>query len=517
MTSDSRPAQRSAPGLPDMVSTADIVLWSALGTAGLLFWFILGYPFHHHNESYVWAVLLDERGFLEATLVKMRAVANHRPLGQAVIWLTFRLTDGSVAPAQIFNMVVGLVAWMVPLIGLRYHRSLGLAALLSGGILFSGYIYVFHLHGAFYSPVLVLTGLLVLASLRSISPGSIIGLTVATVVAAMFHPYALLLFLSWVCGVAVEHRAILTRKDWVRLGIAAAFAASLVFVLVILPGNTIHTSVAHRIDGLQASYRATELHPMMSAVVALLTVITVAGTRTSRSARTWFAVSAGVGLIAGAGIGAPLVYVWIAASFVRMLLQGRFALASLIACAAILPAIAPTGSPTYAVYVLMICTVGLVVDWEVPERWLQKVPRYAVGLTVIAIVMLAIILRVGVHLPAVSTIVAPIVAERERTQQLETVLAWWESSTYLATPVTLGQAAPNPVDVQDKADRRFRPPTSQVHLEKYIRHRMEVRGVTPVTSGRLLVLFGGAESTEGTKVYDLPGGVAGPVNVYLVP
>lgn len=517
MTPDNRAPYRSASGPLAEVGTVDIILWSALGTAGLLFWFILGYPFHHHNESYVWAVLLDERGFLEATLVKMRAVANHRPLGQAVIWLTYRLSDGSVAPAQVFNIVIGLAAWLVPLIGLRQHRSLGIAALVSGGVLFSGYIYAFHLHGAFYSPVLVLTGFLIIASLRRVSTAGLIALTAGTAAAALFHPYALLLFLAWAFGMGFEQRAVLTRKEWTLLGVSVAIIAGLVFVLVILPGNTIYTSIANRIDGLHASYRSTEVHPMMTAVVALLTMVTIAGTQTSRSVRMWFAGATGIAIVASIWLGLPLLYVWVAASFVRMALQGRYALAATIACSAILPAIAPTGSPTYAVYTLMLCTVALVVDWKAPDEWLQKVPRVAVGAAVLAIVMIATMLRMGVHVPVLGTITSPIIAERERTLQLETVLAWWESSTYQSTPVMLGQTAPNPVDVKDKADRRYRPPTSQVHLEKYVRHRMEVRGVAPAARGELLVLFGGAESTVGAKVYNVPGDIAGPVNVYYVP
>jgi hypothetical protein len=101
--------------------------------------------------------------------------------------------------------------------------------------------------------------------------------------------------------------------------------------------------------------------------------------------------------------------------------------------------------------------------------------------------------------------------------QLETILTWWESSTYQATPIRMGQLAPNPVDVKDKADRRYRPPTSQVHLERYMMHRIHARGLMPVPAGKLIVLFGGAESTEGTKVYSVPGNEAGTASVYFIP
>jgi hypothetical protein len=301
------------------------------------------------------------------------------------------------------------------------------------------------------------------------------------------------------------------------LGGAMTVIAGLVFILVVLPGNTIHTSVEYRIAGLHATFRSTELHPLMTASVALLIVLTAAGTQGSRLVRALFAGSTGLGLIVGLWAGLPLLYVWVAASFARMVLQGRYALAALIACAFVLPAIAPTGSPTYAVYVLMLCTAALVVDWQVPEQWLQKVPRVAVAVAVCAVIGIASLLRIGIHVPVLGSITAPMVAERERTVQLETILAWWESSTYQATPIRMGQPAPNPVEVKDKADRRFRPPTSQVHLERYMMHRILTRGLVPVPTGQLVVLFGGAESAEGTKVYTLPGDEAGTASVYFIP
>ncbi len=516
MTFDSR-ATNTPSGLQARSTPAVIILWSGLGLAGLLFWFILGFPFHHHNESYVWAVLLQERGFLDATLVKLRSVANHRPLGQAIAWLTFRLSEGSVAPAQVVNIAIALFAWLTPLIGLRQRRSFAVAALVSGGMLFSGYIYAFHMHGVFYSPVLLLTGFLALAATQPMHTKSTIWLALGAALAALFHPYALLLFLAWAFGAGLECRSTLTRKEWTLLGIAAAFIAGLVLVLVILPGNAISTTLANRIAGLHATYRSTELHPIMTVGVGVLVMLTVAGTQAGRTVHTWFAGMTAVALGLSLFAGLPLVYLWIAVAGVRMLLQGRIRLASLIACAAILPAIAPTGSPTYAVYVLLLCTVAMVVDFDGPEVVLAKLPAIVPAAVLCVTLVLAGLLRMDVHVPVLSGVTSPLTAERERTLQLESILAWWESSTYQNVPVSLGQKAPNPVDVKDAADRRFRPPTSQVHLDTYTHYLLQTRSITPAAQGRLMVLFGGAESQEGAKVFTLPGGAAGPATVYFIP
>lgn len=54
--------------------------WMAL--MGLSFWFLVAFPFGHHNESYVWQVYLDKCGFLDFITVKAPPFpAGLRPLG----------------------------------------------------------------------------------------------------------------------------------------------------------------------------------------------------------------------------------------------------------------------------------------------------------------------------------------------------------------------------------------------------------------------------------------------------
>src|SRR5512140_1174977 len=56
-------------------------------TLGLPFWFLTGYPFANHTESFLWVTRLDHRTFWEALVSPLGPVANPRPFGVGTAWL----------------------------------------------------------------------------------------------------------------------------------------------------------------------------------------------------------------------------------------------------------------------------------------------------------------------------------------------------------------------------------------------------------------------------------------------
>src|SRR5262249_24766985 len=141
------------------------VRWCALAIAGLSFWFWVGFPFANHNESYAWIAQLrtmDLHAALTRTLV---GVANWRPLGTGTAWILYHAAHGSIAPVELLNYFVAAAAWAWVAWVVADRRVFGIAAFLVGGALFSGYIYLFHLHGIFYSPLLFFVAILLGARL----------------------------------------------------------------------------------------------------------------------------------------------------------------------------------------------------------------------------------------------------------------------------------------------------------------------------------------------------------------
>lgn len=483
---------------------------------GFVFWLILGFPFQHHNESYVWASYLEQGTFVECAFSKLASVANFRPLGQATAWLTYRLSEGSVVPAQAFNVLVTLAAWLVAFFRIDERHIFSVTSFFVAGTLFSGYIFIFHLHGVFYAPVLLLLSILVFWYLPDPSPRSTILATVLSVVAALFHPYALILFLSATTGLLLEHRATTTRAQFVTLLSGAVVAGGVIVLLVILPGNQISAPMAERWAGFLTSYKATEVHPVIAAVVGVFIVATVSSTANTIIARVVrLAIIAPV-VLGTLLLGFPLLLVWIAVSAVKAFASGRFGLGALIIGSALLPAIAPTGSPTYAVYVCMLCAITLPLGWRDAEHVCARL-RPAIGISVLSLVIVtSIVMRVGGHVPVLSPLAAPMIAEREKTEQMSKILEWWRNSAHAESPLLLARDAKNPVDERGSLDRRFRPPTSNVHLRTYFRWLGYPVWHERVAPEVLLVYFGGEHTGNDEILYEVTAPVAGPARVTRV-
>jgi hypothetical protein len=489
----------------------------ALLLSGFAFWFILGYPFQHHNESYIWAVHLDSLSFGQSVLHKMVPVANHRPLGQAVIWLTYRLSDGSVAPAQVFNFVVAICAWIFAFWTIRERRVFAVAGLIVGSMLFSGYIYIFHLHGAFYSAVLV--GMILFVRVFEDGEGKRLTLVtaLAALVAALFHPYALLLFLGAAGGAFLKHWRDYSRIQMVHICAAIAMAVLMVFVLVLLPGNNEIATFPARVSGLLMSYTATEVHPIIVVMIALLGLLTAANAGLDRRGTT--ILTAVVALLVAALFvsGLPVILAWVAAAIVKCIIRKRYSTTALIAVASILPAFAPTGSPTYVIFVVMMCAYVLAQDAGLVENFLQRIP-HATGMAVLfAAIVVAVMLRSGVNVPVVARLAAPVLSERERTEQLVDILTWWRQSPYAGQLISLGQAALNPVEMKDPADRKYRPPTANRYLIPYIKHRWTDVQMPQPGSGRIVIVFGEEAGNNSRVLFTVPGVFAEPARVLQIP
>ena len=69
--------------------------------------------------------------------------------------------------------------------------------------------------------------------------------------------------------------------------------------------------------------------------------------------------------------------------------------------------------------------------------------------------------RAEIKVPIVTSVARPLLAERERTYQLENILAWLHNSDYCGYEVAFAENAGSPIDSIDNAiTRRNRPPAS---------------------------------------------------------
>ena len=486
--------------------------WSVLAVSGIAFWFVLGFPFAHQNESYGWALWIDTPDLRSVAFYHFHGTGGYRPLAMTIAWLLYRIGGGSLVPIQLFNFACTVAAWQVMARAMDARRSFALVALVVGGVLFSGYIYLFHLHGVFYGLLLFWLACAVRGSMKPTTPRGLAAVALGGFVASTAHPYALVFALAFMGGLLIEMGWL---KDPKKLGFAlVAGVAGAWLILDAMPTNFLVSAFDAGARAVLSSFRATEVNAAVSAVAALLALATVATTRWRGRVIAVAAVAlVGLAALVLVRLGLPILLLWIAAALVKACLHQRFALGLMLAVSLGLPFAGGAGSPTYLVFAVALATVVLALDIDPVERVLVALrPGHALAVTS-ALLVLAGLVRAGVRVPVVDSLTRPVLAERERTQQLDRLLRELLASPWRTRPERFVAIAAAPIQSGGAPDRRRRPPTQQIFLDAYVRH---VRG-TPDAGLPPVYLSFGEGPVPGTPVLTVPGRYAGPAVASVVP
>jgi hypothetical protein len=489
---------------------AEHVALAALTVLGLSFWFWMGFPFGNHNESYVWVAYLKKWTFVDAFASRIFAIQNFRPLAQLLAWITFKAGGDSGVVTQVVNYLGGIAAWVVLLGSSNTRRTFSLLAVIVGGVFFSGYIYLFHLHGVFYSPLLLLLAYMILRSERPFSETTLLLIAVLAFLVSLVHPFASLIYIGYVAGILAEKG-----KELRRYGRWMAYLSIPTFLLVILgallTGQTYKTELDPwtYLTGAWTSYKMVMVHPLVSLVAAGLSVVALGDRFRSRGARVALVLATLALSVLLYRIGIPVILLWLAVSLARALFLRRWVFVSLIVVTSALPASYPSGSPTYTVFVLMVCCAVTAAGTALPERLARLLqPRYILALLLVSALSLTLV-RLDVSLPGLSRVAQPLLAEREKTIQLESVITWVMGSGYQDYDLILERNASQPRVSRDAIDRRLRPPASQENLDYYMGDLRLWKPVERGTHRTLRVSFGETEGDGEDVVYAITSKHAG--------
>ncbi len=478
--------------------------------AGFTFWFALGFPFANHNESYFWVALFADSDLIQLATHRLASVTNFRPAGQILAYLSYQLSGGSLVPIQLFNFLLAMAAWLLLGLVVEAPRVFSWMALAVGGFLFSGYIYLFHLHGVFYSPLL----LLVAAAFYVSSQGrGMPWLFPLTLFVALFHPYALLVYLSVAAGVLLEGIRRLSLKQQTALLASVALAIGMLFLLVPADRSGVHANVRTMADAFLTTYRSVEVNPAVSFVAVVLVTLTSLAFPVAGRPRVGLALAS----VAAAGlallIGLPVVVLWIAVCAARMAMLRRWGLSILLLVTSLLPVPPANGSPTHSISVLMLCAASASTG-PIPLTSLFRLPKPQVALVgfLVAAVLVGM-LRVGVRVPVFSRICAPIPAEREKTHQLERIVSWWSASEYRVYPLVFTEPPYELLKPRNAIRRTHRPPAGQADLNAYVKRFFPGRATPNAIPSRLLVTFGESGEDTGRAVFSVTSLYAGVATV----
>jgi hypothetical protein len=470
-----------------------------LSVSGFSFLFLLGFPFGNHNESYAWVAQFRSLGIFDVLVTPLSGVAGFRPFGVALARATYAISGGEVWLQQLCNWLFALSAWAVVFAAARERYLFGLIALAVGGVFFSGYIFLFHLHGVFYGPLLVYVAVLIILGRREpVGLRGAVLLFLLTLLVSLFHPFALLIYAFFVAA-----------ETWVRrkgedigrarLNVLLLFAAVVAGRIVVSDVSPHSTTEA--MSGFLTSFRMVEVNLMASGLAYVLSLTVLVTIDMPRNTRVLWMITLTVLAAVFPYVGIPVLLVWIGVVLVKCAMTREWRLAAIVLSCLLLPLATATGSPTYSVFVLMASAFVTAYAYDRVEGFLQARVRlpYAV-VSILAVLLIA--LKSGAHVPVISRVVNPILAEQEKTFQLEEIIEWNKTSVMPRRRLSFVDGAENPVASTNAIDRRHRPPTSQRYLDAFLGEAVHAGSVD---SSSLVVTFGDRQLDGREIVFRAPG------------
>jgi hypothetical protein len=491
-----------------------------LAVLGFSFWFWMAAPFATHREGYWWLAEGFTHGFSRSLEV---ISVTYRPLAQMTAWAGFMFLDPRAFPTSVARQMLlqgtvwGLfvAAWWFIYTAAREWRMFSVLAFVVGGAFFAGYVHLFHIYGIMYVPVMLTLGaVLRFQASRSLGKAEL-WLGLAGLLMVVWHPFATALVLAYCCGYYLETFGKRTRAQHVRLiALMVTSALAIAVVVVVFPRADVRVPFHIKLFGFLESYRATEMNRALSALAFLLAQLTVVSMRLKRDAKL-----AAAALISGAAIafivtGIPLLLLWMGAALGKLFRDRCWGLLLMLLAAALLPYGAIIGAPVFALFAIILATFVIAMGWQDGERALSWM-KTGYGVTVIAALGIVVaMIRLGVAVPVVTRVATPLLAERERTYQLESALDWLRQSPYCSDEVNFAEKAGSPIDSAETAiSRRNRPPASIEDVQMFWNRVLRCNGRRPGSTA--VVTFGGERVPDATAVFEVEGKYAGEAALWI--
>jgi hypothetical protein len=492
-----------------------------LAVLGFSFWFFMVVPFASHRETYWWLAMVQSHDFSYAFGV---ISSTYRPLAQGTTWLAFKILNPTIFPTSVMRQallqgfIYGMfvLAWWLIYSATPLRRVFALIAFIAGGVFFSGYVHLFHIYGIFYIPVMLTVGALFRFYASDTVDKREVWFAVIATLLACWHPFATALFMGFYFGFYLDTFRRRSRTQHLQaFAILLAGTLAIAGLVVFFPRAPmpLHT----RLFGFLVSYKTNEVNLIACAVAFFLTQLTVFSMAVSNKLKL-------VGFLIGSALsavflmkGLPSLLLWICAVLIKLFLMRRWSLFFLALTAGILPLGGGIGTPMYALFAIIVASYVTALGLSKVETELSFLRiQYVMGaIIVLTIVMLMV--RAGINVPVVTRLASPILAEREKTYQLESILAWLHNSEYCGDELGFADDAGDPIEsVESAINRKNRPPAWIGDVSLFWNTTLRCRTVEhPQNKSVALVTFGGATMLKSSPVFTVTGRYAGDAVVWV--
>jgi hypothetical protein len=503
---------------------AQTLSYFTFAVLGFSFWFFLAVPFASHRESYSWLAGVHSQSFTGAFAF---ISVTYRPLAQGTAWLGFLILNPSVFPTSVVRQALlqgfiygmFLLAWWLIYSAAAQRRLFAFVALVAGGVFFSGYVHLFHIYGVFYVPVMMMLGVLLRFFASSALDKREARFAVVATVLAFWHPFATALFVGFYFGFYLDTFRQRTRAQHVQAVVILLVGTIAIAALVFLfPRPDAIMSLQTRLFGLLESYRTSEVNRVASVVAFLLTqfVVFTMGCSLRLRLMAFLLASALSAVFFLASL--PLLFLWVGAVLWKLFHLRCWSLFFLALTAALFPFGGGIGAPVFSLFAIVVAAYVTPLGWSRAENALSFVePRYVVG-AIMASAIVLLMVRIGIDIPIVTTSARPLLTERERTYQLESILAWLGSSDYCGYEIAFAENAGSPIDsVENVITRRNRPPAALEDVRFFWDTvlRCHRGGDSSNKTGRVLVTFGAPPVADSMPVFKVRGTYAGDATLWV--
>lgn len=401
--------------------------YSFLSVISISFWFFLGFPFAKYHESYEWIAQLNTHSTLDFIFQNIGHYDSCRPIGQVTAIVLFKLFNNSLMPIQLFNYILIALSFIILVWEITEKRGLIVILTIVGAIYFKAFTYLFHLHGLYYSPLLLLISILIFNSNKPTTNKRLIILSFFTFITALYHPFAIFISIFFLIGYIIEKRETISIKYYFLSLIFIVVAIGLLLMLVPDQFNYFALfDIKHFLD----AYRVLDINPILSLVSAIFSQLIIRSISNNFKVKNLLSLIIFFLSILFYYTSIPVFIVWVLSSILKMLLLRKWAILSLIIITFIFPLVTGFESNHLAFLILIVCAYTLPYDYYWFESKLKLFDyRFAI-IFLLCVMSLFIILKKDMHLPFISKYVNLLLAEKEKTYQLEKIISWSLNSKY---------------------------------------------------------------------------------------
>lgn len=495
-----------------------------LAILGFSFWFFLAVPFASHRETYSW---LADVGRAPLSKAVSFISVTYRPLAQFTTWMGFEILNPGQFPTSVWRqaLVQGIVygtfllGWWYIVSAAAEIRLFSLVAFVAGGVYFPGYVHLFHVYGLFYAPVLAMLGAVFCLDRGTIATKGETWLAVVAPFLVLWHPFATALFLGFYFGRFLETFKQRTRSQLqFALGAMGACSLAIVMAVVVFPRADVSVPLHTKLIGWLVAYRTNEVNEVALVVSLVLTAVTIYSMNLRGRAAWAYAIATSLLAACFLAGGLPCILLWLCAVAIKFARRRKWGLFFLQLAAIALPFGAVIGSPVFGLFAIIVAAYGTAYGWEDAERRIEFLKWKHVGALVAVAIGLILLMRAGIEVPILTKAASPLLAERERTYQLEAALAWLHQSSDCRDEVGFAEQSGSPIDsLADVLSRKNRPPAGIEDVRYFWDRRLRCarQAAEKTDSDTAIITFGGERLAGLAPIYSISGKYAGDATIWV--